>query len=193
VRSDWLDSDTPLALNIPWAPATVGCPGDPEHQLTDVASPWRQQPPTLGWITHRSRAERDQEQTGKIIRTYRNAVAYMLNESGGVRAFGGDHVMAVFIGRQDSSAAKLCYRSIGAVHEDHRRQVAYFRRGPPRHWHRNGFAMLTRGGVRRIDNDIVSIGWTPHVAVKLSGIANLRTSALRRRLQPPNEKPARQH
>jgi len=117
------------------------------------------------------------KQTGKIIRVYLNAATQLLHQNGGeIRSFDGDRVMAIFIGdSKNSDAARAALQINWAVNEIIRPKIRD--KWPTLDWTLfhgvgvdTGKAMLVRGGVRRVDNDIVSIGSAPNVAAKLSEI-----------------------
>ena len=117
----------------------------------------------------------EREQTAKVIRAYLNAATRILhNNDGAIRSFDGDRVMAIFIGNsKNSSAAKAALQLNWAVRDVIRPAIAAT--WPSLNWKMEhgvgidtGQAMLVRGGVRRLDNDIVSVGSAPNVAAKLS-------------------------
>jgi len=116
-------------------------------------------------------------QAAKVIRAYLNVATRLLNDFGGeIRSFDGDRVMAIFIGdTKNSNAVKAALKINWAVREVVRPAIqAHW---PSLGWNiengigiATGEAMLVRGGVRRLDNDIVSIGAAPNVAAKLSDL-----------------------
>ena len=118
----------------------------------------------------------DEEIVAKVIRSYLNAAARILNYHGGaIRSYDGDRVMAIFIGNgKNSSAATAAFNLNWAVQEVIRDEL-------DRKWPKSlanytmhqgvgiatGEALIVRAGVRN-HNDLVSIGSAPNVAAKLS-------------------------
>ena len=119
------------------------------------------------------------ETAAKVIRCYLDATCRVIKaNSGEIRSFDGDRVMAIFIGESKNSGAADCALKIHHAVEKIVRPVVEARL--PSLVNRgyglshcvgiaSGEALVVRGGVRGT-NDLVSIGRAPNVAAKLSEI-----------------------
>ena len=119
------------------------------------------------------------ETAAKVIRCYLDATCRVIKaNSGEIRSFDGDRVMAIFIGDSKNSGAADCALKIHHAVEKIVRPVVEARlpslvNKGYRLSHcvgiASGEALVVRGGVRGT-NDLVSIGRAPNVAAKLSEI-----------------------
>ena len=125
--------------------------------------------------------ELTRETAAKVIRCYLDATCRVIKaNSGEIRSFDGDRVMAIFIGGSKNSGAADCALKIHHAVEKIVRPVVEARlpslvNKRYRLSHcvgiASGEALVVRGGVRGT-NDLVSIGRAPNVAAKLSEIRN---------------------
>jgi len=179
VKSDKLDADISEVLDNAWVTrdGTV-VPETQDISLTDGAVNLDATYVYADMANSTGLAQNaTNKQTGKIIRSYLNAATQLLHQNGGeIRSFDGDRVMAIFVGdSKNSGAARAALQINWAVDEILRPKIK--EKWPTLAWTYDhgvgidtGKAMLVRGGVRRVDNDIVSIGSAPNVAAKLSEI-----------------------
>lgn len=179
VKSDKLDADTSEVLDTAWVTrnGTV-VPETQNISLTDGAVSLDATYVYADMANSTGLAQNaTNKQTGKVIRAYLNAATQLLHQNGGeIRSFDGDRVMAIFVGdSKNTVAARAALQINWAVDKILRPKIKD--KWPTLDWtlHHGvgidtGQAMLVRGGVRRVDNDIVSIGSAPNVAAKLSEI-----------------------
>lgn len=118
------------------------------------------------------------ETVGKVIRLFLDVSVRIMGHNGGqIRSFDGDRVMAIYhgTGRQDAavrSAMQIKWACNTLLQPAIQRQYKSIREGGwkirPASGAASGTALIVRGGVRRKDNDLVSVGVAPNLAAKLS-------------------------
>jgi adenylate cyclase len=118
------------------------------------------------------------ETVGKTIRLFLDVAVRVMEFNGGeIRSFDGDRVMSIFHGdgRQDAavraamqikwSCDTLLQPALASKYKSLREGGWRVR---PASGVASGKTLIVRGGVRRKDNDLVSIGVAPNLAAKLS-------------------------
>ncbi|TSD93463.1 adenylate/guanylate cyclase domain-containing protein [Gordonia rubripertincta] len=126
-------------------------------------------------------AERfEQEEGARILRVFLNVVCRVIRDRGGeIRSFDGDRVMGIFLGEDAAdkavdAALRITWAVSELAHDELLSYKPYLDQYVDNGWklrHRTGidlgWARVVRGGVRDY-NDLVSIGYAPNAAAKLS-------------------------
>lgn len=125
--------------------------------------------------------EHTEETVAKALKVFLATVTKVLRKHDGeIRSFDGDRVMAIFIGEDKCARAvraawtirwalkNIAYEKLWMHREDIFKDQWQMKAGIGID---TGYALLIRGGVPN-NNDIVSIGYAPNIAAKLSDIRN---------------------
>jgi len=117
---------------------------------------------------------------GKILRLYLDLnVRIIRKNGGGIRSFDGDRVMGIFVGiTRFDQAVKTAMQIKWACNNIIQPEIVKrYQSIANNAWTirpacgiATGDALVVRGGVRRADNDLVSVGLAPNLAAKLSDI-----------------------
>jgi len=121
-----------------------------------------------------------QQTVGKILRLYLDLNVRIIRKNGGeIRSFDGDRVMGIFVGvTRFDQAVKTAMQIKWACDNIIQPEIAKrYKSIANNDWTirpacgiASGEALIVRGGVRRADNDLVSVGVAPNLAAKLSDI-----------------------
>jgi class 3 adenylate cyclase len=119
---------------------------------------------------------------GKVIRLFLDSTVRIMRQNGGeIRSFDGDRVMAIFVGdgRFDTAVktamqVKWACNTLlqPAIEKKYPSLVKADWKVRPASGIASGETLIVRGGVRKLDNDLVSIGVAPNLAAKLSDVRN---------------------
>jgi adenylate cyclase len=121
-----------------------------------------------------------QQTVGKVLRLYLDLnVRIIRKNSGEIRSFDGDRVMGIFVGvsRFDQAvktAMQIKWACDNIIQPDIAKRYQSIVNNDwmirPACGIASGEALIVRGGVRRADNDLVSVGVAANLAAKLSDI-----------------------
>lgn len=143
------------------------------------------------------------EDGARVLRVFLYAVSQVIkNRKGEIRSFDGDRVMGIFVGEDAANQAvdaalRISWAVTNSAHDTLLDLASYRKAWVDDDWkvrHRTGidlgYAYVVRAGIRD-HNDLVSIGYPPNIAAKLSdykagGTSNI-TSAVYEKLSDKNK------